>query len=78
MMIIVVAVMSLLSIRREQQSFQMDLSVIALTSYAMRGDGERSCKAGCVAYLTKPIDTRRFLDLIGQHLPHDGPAEHPA
>lgn len=40
------------------------LLVVALTSYAMKGDQETALEAGCDGYLTKPIDTRTFLPTI--------------
>jgi len=40
------------------------IRVIALTSYAMEGDETKANKAGCDGYITKPIDTRTFLDTI--------------
>jgi CheY-like chemotaxis protein len=46
----------------------MDIPVVALSSYAMRRDEENARKAGCMAYITKPIDTRVFLQTIDQHL----------
>lgn len=55
-----------------------DVPVIALTSYAMRGDEEKSKEAGCAGYLTKPINTRCFLEMISRHLPHDSPDENPS
>ena len=45
-----------------------DIPVVALTSYAMQGDEERASEAGCSGYITKPIDTKSFLQVIDQYI----------
>ncbi len=36
--------------------------IIAVTSYAMAGDREKSLAAGCTGYIEKPIDPDTFVD----------------
>jgi len=45
-----------------------DIPIVALTAYAMKGDEERICEAGCDAYISKPLDTREFLKKITEYL----------
>ena len=45
--------------------------IVALTSYAMDGDGEKAKEAGCDGYLTKPVNTRNFSDTV-RRLLQDG------
>ena len=44
------------------------IPVVALTSYAMQGDEERALAAGCSGYITKPIDTRTFIQTVTQYI----------
>ncbi len=44
------------------------IKVIAVTSYAMRGDSERFMDAGFVEYVTKPIDPLQLPAIIKKHL----------
>lgn len=40
------------------------IPVVALTSHAMNGDEDMAYDAGCIGYITKPINTRSFLTTI--------------
>ena len=42
--------------------------VVAVTSYAMLGDRERTLEAGCNGYIEKPINPETFLGQIEQYL----------
>ena len=45
------------------------IPIVAVSSLAMKGDDQKALAAGCDAYITKPIDTRRLpaqvLEWIG-------------
>jgi two-component system cell cycle response regulator DivK len=44
------------------------IPVIALTSYAMKGDREKTIEAGCDGYIAKPIDIKEVLKTIETYL----------
>ena len=46
------------------------LKVIAVTSFAMKGDREKALEAGFDEYVTKPIDTRKFIELVKHIVPN--------
>jgi two-component system cell cycle response regulator DivK len=46
-----------------------EIPVIAVTSYAMVGDREKSLAAGCTGYMEKPINPVTFMDEIKKYLP---------
>jgi two-component system cell cycle response regulator len=45
------------------------LKVIAVTSFAMKGDREKALEAGFDEYVTKPIDTRKFIEIVKNIMP---------
>lgn len=45
-----------------------DIPIIAMTSFAMRGDMEKVLAAGCNAYFEKPIDPLTIIDQIHKAL----------
>jgi CheY-like chemotaxis protein len=52
----------------KEQPATADIPVIAVTSYAMKGDREKALAAGCVGYVTKPIDKNIFIQEVAAHL----------
>jgi two-component system, cell cycle response regulator DivK len=49
-----------------------DLPIVALTSFAMKGDREKALAAGCTEYLTKPINRATLLQCIRRFVPAEG------
>ena len=45
-----------------------EIPVVAVTSYAMKGDEETARAAGCCAYVTRPIDKTLFLETVASVL----------
>jgi len=45
-----------------------NIPIVALTAHAMSGDAAKAIAAGCVGYLSKPIDIRTFVSTLEQFL----------
>ena len=43
-----------------------DISVVALTGFAMQGDEEKALASGCDGYVTKPINVAEMLETIAE------------
>ena len=46
----------------------IEIPIIALTSFAMAGDREESLSAGCTDYIEKPINPETFIAQIEKYL----------
>jgi len=56
---------------RERPETQ-DVPILAVTSFAMKGDRAKAMEAGCNGHLTKPIDRVSLLSEIRRLVPTDG------
>lgn len=54
--------------RFRSKSAFADVPIIAVTSYAMVGDREKSIEAGCTGYIEKPIDPDTFIPEMEKYL----------
>jgi CheY-like chemotaxis protein len=53
------------------KNIHKDLPVIAQTAYAMSTDEDNCLRAGCDAYLSKPLKVEEILSVINQYLVPD-------
>jgi len=45
-----------------------DITILALTACAMKGDRERMLRLGCNGYVSKPINVQDFIDTVRKFL----------
>jgi two-component system cell cycle response regulator DivK len=45
-----------------------DITIIAVTSFAMKGDKERILSAGFTTYVSKPIKVAKFREMVNSYL----------
>ncbi|MCG8685279.1 MAG: response regulator [Desulfobacterales bacterium] len=58
-----------IKIRRREEKTRTHIPIVALTANAMKGDRERYLNIGMDAYLAKPIQKKRLLDLVQSLIP---------
>ena len=50
--------------RLKSQDVTKTIPVIAVTSFAMKGEEDRARQAGCDAYISKPIDIHKLVETV--------------
>jgi two-component system sensor histidine kinase/response regulator len=61
------------AIRAQMRRDHRRVPIVALTAHAMQGDERRCLDAGMDAYVTKPIDVRKLVELV-EHVGRTSPA----
>lgn len=61
------------AIRAQMRRDHRRVPIVALTAHAMQGDERRCLDAGMDAYVTKPIDVRKLIELV-EHVGRTSPA----
>ena len=54
--------------RLRERDDTKDIPVVAMTAHAMEGDDKKAYRAGCMGYITKPIDTAQFRQQVTDFL----------
>jgi two-component system cell cycle response regulator DivK len=54
--------------RLKAQEETKGIPIIAVTSFAMKGEEDRAREAGCDAYLSKPIDIHKLVETVKSFL----------
>ncbi len=49
------------------RSFNKDIVIIAQTAFGLKGDKEKTIKAGCTDYISKPIDNNLLIQLLKKY-----------
>lgn len=52
---------------QEIRAFNKDVIIIAQTAFALSGDEKKALDAGCTAYLSKPIQKAKLIELLNQY-----------
>lgn len=45
-----------------------DVPIVAMSAHAMTGDKEKAMEAGCMGYITKPIDTKSLVERVKEFM----------
>ncbi|WP_370574993.1 response regulator [Methanomethylovorans sp.] len=55
-----------------QDSVSQKIPVVALTAHAMQGDRQKFINAGCIGYISKPIDVSTFVGTVLSYITGGG------
>ena len=54
--------------RLKSNNATQQITILALTAYAMKKDERKAAEAGCDGFIAKPIDTRSLGRILAEHL----------